>query len=63
MRRSPNKSANRRSTSTDPDSTERSFIYPCQAFKQFLLTVREGKIDLKDLNNSPFLIDYLAMQA
>lgn len=25
--------------------------------------MREGKIDMKDLNNSPFLIDYLTMQA
>ena len=26
------------------------------------MTVREGKIDMKDIGNSPFLMDYLAMQ-
>eukprot|EP00347_Sterkiella_histriomuscorum_P017629 403348607 len=63
--RRSNLSANRKNSynSTDQDSQERSFTYPCQAFKQFLLAVREGKIDMKDLNNSPFLIDYLTMQA
>ncbi|CDW75356.1 UNKNOWN [Stylonychia lemnae] len=62
-KRSLHNSASRRSYSTDQDQSEKSFAYPCQAFKQFLLTVREGKIDMKDLNNSPFLVDYLTMQA
>ncbi len=57
------RSGAKRSYSTDPDSQERSFTYPCQSFKQFLLTLREGKIDMNDLSKTPHLLDYLNFQA
>ena len=49
----------RRSMSKDPDQEERPFIYPCQAFKQFLLSMKDGSIDLKKLSQSPQLVDYI----
>jgi hypothetical protein len=36
-----------------PDRKDRAFIYPCRAFKQFLITLKEGKIDLNDIEKSP----------
>ncbi len=35
------------------DREDRAFIYPCHAFKQFILTLKEGKIDLNDLGKYP----------
>jgi len=28
-------------------------VYPCHAFKQFVLTLKEGKIDLNELGKQP----------
>jgi len=47
----------------DQDSTERAFVYPCQAFKQFFLTLKEGKIDLNDLTRSPALLQMMNAQS
>ena len=38
---------------SNPERDDRAFVYPCHAFKQFVLTLKEGKIDLNDLGNQP----------
>ena len=55
------RSSNRqkRSYSTDPDSDERAFVYPCQAFKQFLLSMKEGNINLSEIANQPQVAEIL----
>jgi hypothetical protein len=38
---------------SNPERDDRAFVYPCHAFKQFVLTLKEGKIDLNDLGKQP----------
>ena len=38
---------------SNPEKDDRAFVYPCHAFKQFVLTLKEGKIDLNDLGKQP----------
>lgn len=38
--------------SLTPDKDEPAFIYPCRAFKQFFLTLKEGNIDLLNMGRS-----------
>lgn len=46
--------------SCEPDSKDNVFIYPCRAFKQFFLTLKEGKINLNDIEKMrPDLMEYL----
>lgn len=49
----------RNSFSSDPDSQERSFVYPCQAFKQFLLSMRDGNVNMADFANNSKIQDYM----
>ena len=41
-----------RHASLTPDKDEPAFIYPCRAFKQFFLTLKEGNIDLLNMGRS-----------
>jgi hypothetical protein len=40
-------------SSSNPERDDRAFVYPCHAFKQFVLTLKEGKIDLNELGKQP----------
>jgi hypothetical protein len=41
-----------RHASLTPDKDEPAFIYPCRAFKQFFMTLKEGNIDLLNMGRS-----------